>query len=133
MVIAVVDTFKILFGDEAGTVFVELFECLVDDFLSLRVETSSNADEEFIEIDGAILVSIQSFMKGFCLLIGQRTPRISETLKKFLPTHLLVAIVVVHFKGAAKTSDRSCTPRCQLCSNFLQYLLRVNLFHFSEF
>ena len=119
VVVAVIDTFKILFSDKAGTIFVELFECLVDDFLSLGVETSSNADKKFFKVDGAILVSIQNFMKGFCFLVGQRASRIIETLKKFLPTHFLVAIIVVNFKGAAETSDRSCTPSCQLSFNLL--------------
>ena len=107
VVVAVVHTFEIIFGDEARPIFVELLEGLVDDFLSLGTEPSSDADEEFIEVDGSVLVSVQGFVKSFGFLIRQRAPRIVEASKEFLAAHLLIAVIIVGLESASQTSDCS--------------------------
>ena len=110
-----VDSLEVGSLDGTVTVVVELEEGLVNHSLSLLVESSTDTDEELIEVDGTGLVGIEELHEALALSLGDVATDVLESGEEFVGIALSVTIHGVEVsEGSTKTSDSLGTSGSEL-------------------
>ena len=118
---AVVDTSEIGSSDGAIAVSIKLKEGLVNHGLSLGVEGSADANEELIEVNMTIAISIEQSHESISLLTGNLDLDLAESGVELFGIDLVVSIEGVEVsEGSSETSDCLGTTCVNLSFDFLE-------------
>ena len=86
-----------------------------------REVTYADADKEFIEVDGAITISVEEGHEGGGLLSGDLDLDLAETRVELLGVDLVVAIEGVEVsEGSTEAADGLSTAGLDLLTNSLE-------------
>ena len=105
MEVAVIDGGEVGGRDSATAVVVKLAEGLVNECLTLFVGGSADAGQEFIEINSAIMVSVESFDQDFSLTLRNIHSHVLDAPVEFLLVELAVGGIVHDSECAAESTN----------------------------
>ena len=105
-------------GYNARTIGVELGEGSVDDGLSLGIQLTSEADQELVEVNCAVLVRIEISKEGVGLVLSEVAARLVESNEELLSINLSVSVIIILFESSIEASDSLGTSSGHLCFNF---------------
>ena len=118
---AVVDTTEVSGSDFSITVGIKLEEGLVNHCLSLGIEASADSDEELIEVNMTIAISIEKAHESPGFVTGDSDLDLAEARIELFGIDLVIAVEGVKVsEGPAETSDSLGTTGLNLLSDSVE-------------
>lgn len=79
---------------------------------------TSEADEELVEVNSAVLIGIEISKEAVGLVLGEVAARLVESNEEFLSINLSVSVIIILFESSIEASDSLGTSSGHLCFNF---------------
>ena len=96
---------KVTSGYTAGSINVEFAESCGNGFLSALTECTSDSNEEFVEVNATVAISIEMIKEAINLLFSEVASALIEAIVELIGIELSVTVFINRLENSAQSSD----------------------------